>query len=216
MIVSVLSDPQIQKFYETIQSSIQDTAPYFFKDAKKYLRPDFIPSNDDILQTRVSTLQATDNVVSADNKTFHFIDVGGQHHFRKQWSAFFDNVNAIVFVVSLSSYNQNLEENTNKNRMTDAMELFETICNDPILSRIPITLLLNKADLFEKKVAQFPISDYFPDFTPSSSNPFKAGAKYFEQKLLQCNNSSKRRVTAFLTKCTDTSSMDAIINQLLH
>jgi len=37
-------------------------------------------------------------------------DVGGQRYFRKKWLATFEDVDAIVFVASLSEYDQMLVE----------------------------------------------------------------------------------------------------------
>ena len=42
--------------------------------------------------------------------TFSVFDVGGQRSERKKWIYCFDNVNAIIFVASLSEYDQVLEE----------------------------------------------------------------------------------------------------------
>lgn len=41
---------------------------------------------------------------------FRVIDVGGQRSERKKWIHCFDNVNAIIFISSLSEYDQTLRE----------------------------------------------------------------------------------------------------------
>ena len=38
--------------------------------------------------------------------TFHMFDVGGQRSERKKWIHCFDNVTAVLFIVSLSEYDQ--------------------------------------------------------------------------------------------------------------
>jgi hypothetical protein len=45
------------------------------------------------------------------------VDVGGQRSERKKWIHCFDDVKAIVFVVSLAGYNQVLFEDEEMNRM---------------------------------------------------------------------------------------------------
>ena len=49
--------------------------------------------------------------------------------------------------------------------MVDALELYNEIVNSPLLDKKPIVLLLNKVDIFKKKVLVSPIKKYFPKFT---------------------------------------------------
>ena len=48
---------------------------------------------------------------------FEMYDVGGQRYFRKTWFQCFDHVDAIIFVVSLSEYDQNLAEDKKQVRV---------------------------------------------------------------------------------------------------
>lgn len=79
-------------------------------------------------------------------------DVGGQRNERRKWIHCFDSVDAIVFVVSLSEFDQNLYEDETKNRLDEALELFAQIVNSKWFKESSIILFLNKKDLFEKKV----------------------------------------------------------------
>ena len=74
-------------------------------------------------------------------------DVGGQRSERKKWIHCFENVTALVFLVSLSEYDQMLYEDESvvsplfyfrilfrthqdlQNRMQEALTLFDSICN---------------------------------------------------------------------------------------
>ena len=79
-------------------------------------------------------------------------DVGGQRNERRKWIHCFDNVNAVVFVASLSEFDQNLFEDETKNRLDEALELFQQISNSKWFQDTSLILFLNKKDLFEKKV----------------------------------------------------------------
>jgi hypothetical protein len=106
----------------------------------------------------------SDTVFEIEKQTFHFFDVSGLKHHRKQWLPYFDKVTAILFVVSLSSYNQNMAEDPTVNRMADAIVVFDQMVNNPLLSAPNVILFLNKKDLYEKKIKTDPLNQYFPDY----------------------------------------------------
>ena len=81
-------------------------------------------------------------------------DVGGQRNERRKWIHCFDNVNAVVFVASLSEFDQMLYEDETKNRLDEALELFGKISNSKWFAETAIILFLNKKDLFEKKACR--------------------------------------------------------------
>jgi guanine nucleotide-binding protein subunit alpha len=49
-------------------------------------------------------------------------------------------------------------------QMHEALMLFDTTCNSHWFKTTSLILLLNKIDIFEKKLPYSPISDYFPDY----------------------------------------------------
>lgn len=58
----------------------------------------------------------------------------------------FTDVNAVIFVAALSEFNEQLFEDSTVNRMTDALSLFETVCNSQYMRGISIILFLNKVN----------------------------------------------------------------------
>ena len=55
----------------------------------------------------------------------NFFDIlGGQRSERKKWIHCFDNVTAVLFVVSMSEYDQVLAEDHRVNRMAESLKLF--------------------------------------------------------------------------------------------
>lgn len=43
--------------------------------------------------------------------------------------------------------------------------LFDTTCNSHWFKKTSMILLLNKIDIFKKKIKYSPIADYFPDYS---------------------------------------------------
>ncbi len=76
--------------------------------------------------------------------SFRLIDVGGQRSERRKWIHCFDNVDAILFLVAISEYNQVLLEDGRTNRMDESLKLFESIVNNPFFIKTSFLLFLNK------------------------------------------------------------------------
>jgi hypothetical protein len=76
----------------------------------------------------------------------------------------FENVTAVLFVAAISEYDQVLYEDENTNRMVEALNLFEEICNSRWFRETSMILFLNKRDLFGEKIQKVPLSKYFPDY----------------------------------------------------
>jgi len=70
----------------------------------------YIPTDQDILRSRVKTTGIIETSFRVGELTYRIFDVGGQRSERKKWIHCFDNVSALVFMVSLSEYDQRLYE----------------------------------------------------------------------------------------------------------
>ena len=57
------------------------------------------------------------------------VDVGGQRSERRKWVNCFAGITAIIFFVSLSEFDQTLEEESETNRMQESLKVFDEICN---------------------------------------------------------------------------------------
>nr|KAJ3421342.1 guanine nucleotide-binding protein subunit alpha [Polyrhizophydium stewartii] len=167
LVRDVWADEDVQsamKMSNKFAVPIQDTAAYFLGNVMRFANPEYVPTNEDFLQIRHPTMQISETILKIQDVPFHFFDVGGQVKHRKLWTPYFDNVHNIVFVASISSYNQQLEEDPAVNRVVDAIELFGSICNHPLLKHIPVVLFLNKLDLFKQKIETSPIEQFFPEY----------------------------------------------------
>lgn len=83
-----------------------------------------------------------------------------------KWIDMFEDVGMVVFVVSMSDYDQVSEDGTNK--MLLAKKLFESMITHPIFEQMDFLLILNKYDLLEEKVERVPLTrcEWFQDFNP--------------------------------------------------
>ncbi|KYO30953.1 guanine nucleotide-binding protein subunit alpha-13 [Alligator mississippiensis] len=125
---------------------------------------DYLPSQQDILLARRPTKGIHEYDFEIKNVPFKMVDVGGQRSERKRWFECFDSVTSILFLVSSSEFDQVLMEDRLTNRLTESLNIFETIVNNRVFSNVSIILFLNKTDLLEEKVQKVSIKDYFPEF----------------------------------------------------
>ena len=72
--------------------------------------PGYVPTDQDILRTRVKTTGITETHFQIGELTYKLFDVGGQRSERKKWIHCFENVTALVFMVAISEYDQVLVE----------------------------------------------------------------------------------------------------------
>ncbi|KAL5640704.1 hypothetical protein ACGC1H_001251 [Rhizoctonia solani] len=115
------------------------------------------------------------------------VEIGGQRFARRQWVTCFNNVPAIVFLVSLNGYDQCLFQDFSVNRMQDAMNTWSLICDSKYFRSTNIILLFNKDDLFTEKVKKSPIKQYFPDYEGPESDAAE-GRNYFRERFLKLSS----------------------------
>ncbi|CAO3613832.1 unnamed protein product [Cunninghamella echinulata] len=199
-------DPNVQKLLEERQSQfyIMDNAAYFFDDLDRIVKPDYLPTEHDVLRARLKSTGITEIAFQLDRLTIHMFDVGGQRSERKKWIHCFESVMSIIFCVALSEYDQVLLEDNKENRMVESIRLFESIVNSRWFLQTSIMLFLNKVDLFKIKIDHVPLSSYFPDYK-GGDDPNKA-AKYILWRFLQTNR-AKLHIYPHLTQATDTTNI---------
>ena len=69
----------------------------------------------DIICTRKATLSVSETSVMIKNERLRVFDVGGHKNLRMHWIPYFDDVKSIIFIVALSSYDLQMEEDKTTN-----------------------------------------------------------------------------------------------------
>eukprot|EP00487_Bulimina_marginata_P009723 TRINITY_DN4218_c0_g1_i2.p1 TRINITY_DN4218_c0_g1~~TRINITY_DN4218_c0_g1_i2.p1 ORF type:complete len:107 (-),score=18.91 TRINITY_DN4218_c0_g1_i2:166-486(-) len=104
---------------------IDDSCAYFWDEVRRIAEADFVPNDKDILLVRYRTTGVIEQKFEIKRSLFHVLDVGGQKSERKKWIHCFELVTAVIFVASLSCYDEVMFEDEEKNSMVDSIELFE-------------------------------------------------------------------------------------------
>jgi G-protein alpha subunit len=143
---------------------LNDSAEYFFSSLGRFAQPDYMPSTEDILRSRVRTTGIDEAVFRFDRISYKITDVGGQRNERRKWIHCFDSVTAVMFCASLAGYDQVLREDEKQNRLREALMLFEEMVNSPWFKQTTFILFLNKIDLFEDKLPKVPLTCCFKNY----------------------------------------------------
>ncbi|EIW86083.1 guanine nucleotide-binding protein alpha-2 subunit [Coniophora puteana RWD-64-598 SS2] len=209
------ADKNVQTAYERgNEAALPENLSYFFPDLDRLFEPSYQPTEQDIVQCRARTIGITETTFQLKDHEMLMVDVGGQKSERRKWIHCFQDVTSILFLVSLSGYDQCLVEDKDANQMQDAMTIWDSICHSQWFKQTSIILFLNKNDLFEKKIAHSDIKNFFPDFEGESGDP-KAGRDYFRKrftKLAQkAGRGKEREIYIHTTTATDTEMLRVVM-----
>jgi GTPase SAR1 family protein len=204
-------DPTILEAYKNSSKfQLPDSTAYFFGKFDEIVSPGFIPSEADVLRTRVRTTGIVENEFEIQGNKFKMYDVGGQRNERKKWIHCFEKVTAVLFVGVLSEYDMVLYEDEKMNRMDETLNLFDEICNSRWFRETDMILFLNKRDLFQDKIKRVPLKvcPVFRDY--AGENTYEAGCQLIESAFHTKNKNPEKKIYVHLTCATDTSNMRAV------
>jgi len=204
-------DPAIQETYkQRAKFQLTDSAAYFF-DKIDQIQEDYIPTEQDVLRSRVRTTGIVENTFEIDGNKFRMFDVGGQRNERKKWIHCFEGVTAVIFVAAISEYDQVLYEDETTNRLMEALNLFQEICNSRWFKTTSMILFLNKRDLFEDKIKQVSLKQCFPEY--DGGNSYEDGVQFLKTQFESQNNQrDEKLVYTHVTCATDTGNISAVFN----
>ncbi|KAF9491609.1 heterotrimeric G-protein alpha subunit, GPA2-like protein [Pleurotus eryngii] len=187
---------------------------YFFDSLDRLFDPDYQPTESDIIQCRARTTGITETTFQLKDHEMLMVDVGGQKSERRKWIHCFQDVTSILFLVSLSGYDQCLVEDKDANQMQDAMTIWDSICHSQWFKQTSIILFLNKNDLFQRKIPTSDIKNFFPDYEGEPGD-VRAGRDYFKKRFARlaqkAGRSKEREIYIHITTATDTAMLRVVM-----
>ncbi|XP_025425410.1 guanine nucleotide-binding protein G(i) subunit alpha [Sipha flava] len=206
------ADSGVQEcFLRSREYQLNDSAAYYLNALDRISFPNYVPTQQDVLRTRVKTTGIIETNFSFKGLNFKMFDVGGQRSERKKWIHCFEGVTAIIFCVALSGYDLVLAEDEEMNRMIESMKLFDSICNSKWFVDTSIILFLNKKDLFEEKIRRSPLNSCFPEYT--GSNNYEEAAAYIQMKFESLNKrKDQKEIYTHFTCATDTNNIQFVFD----
>lgn len=198
-------------FSRSREYQLNDSASYYLNALDRISKNGYIPTQQDVLRTRVKTTGIVETHFTFKSLHFKMFDVGGQRSERKKWIHCFEGVTAIIFCVALSGYDLVLAEDEEMNRMIESMKLFDSICNNKWFVETSIILFLNKKDLFEEKIIKSPLTICFPEYT--GTNTYEEAAAYIQMKFENLNKRKEQKeIYTHFTCATDTNNIQFVFD----
>jgi GTPase SAR1 family protein len=206
-------DQGIKKAFTQHRAKMQipDSADYFFDNVQRLADEKYVPTYQDVLHCRARTTGIVETMFQIKKDCFKLMDVGGQRNERKKWIHCFEGVTAVLFVAAISEYDQVLFEDSTQNRMVEALDLFEEMCNAKWFERSSMILFLNKRDLFGEKIKKVDLSVCFNDY---KEGPDEKKASYFIQSKFLARNHKPQKMKVFchITCATDADNVKFTFN----
>uniref|UniRef100_A0AAR2JSW8 Guanine nucleotide binding protein (G protein), alpha inhibiting activity polypeptide 3 n=1 Tax=Pygocentrus nattereri TaxID=42514 RepID=A0AAR2JSW8_PYGNA len=181
-------------FARSREYQLNDSASYYLNDLERISQQGYMPTQQDVLRTRVKTTGIVETHFTFKELYFKMFDVGGQRSERKKWIHCFEGVTAIIFCVALSDYDLVLAEDEEMNRMHESMKLFDSICNNKWFTdtRSPLTIC-------------------YPEYC--GSNTYEEAAAYIQCQFEDLNRrKDTKEIYTHFTCATDTKNVQFVFD----
>nr|XP_014336268.1 PREDICTED: guanine nucleotide-binding protein subunit alpha-15 [Bos mutus] len=207
-------DTGIRACYERRREfHLLDSAVYYLSNLDRITEEGYIPTAQDVLRSRMPTTGINEYCFSVQKTNLRIVDVGGQKSERKKWIHCFENVIALIYLASLSEYDQCLEENNQENRMKESLALFGTILELPWFKSTSVILFLNKTDILEEKIPTSHLATYFPSFRGPKQDA-EAAKKFILDMYTRMKGPRSRRLFSHYTCATDTQNIRKVFKDV--
>jgi len=160
------------------QFYIDDTLKYYLDAIDRISNPNYIPTSQDVLRTRLKKSPIIEENFRYNHLVFKFIDVELKNDLRKLTHCFQD-VFAIIFCINLLDYRKTHDDNTNK--MKETMKQVSEIANSKWLEKKPIVFVYTHVKEFKQKLQEIDLNTCFSDY--SGGNNFDTAIEFIKRQF---------------------------------
>ncbi|KAF8561600.1 hypothetical protein P879_08747 [Paragonimus westermani] len=165
------------EFLALIPAMSSENTRYYLNRLNYIGVKNYCPTDEDIVWSRKPTESIIEEEFIVHNTSLVFIDVGGQTKERRKWCQCFSDMTSVLFLIACSHYDERYQDRVTKefrNKLREAMIVFEGLINHVAFRRVSIIIFFNKTDILKEKVAArlSNIRDEFPNY-PAKFDPFK-------------------------------------------
>jgi hypothetical protein len=212
-IKSIVGDPGFKKCFADRYWNgdwMCDVLEYFLSDIDRIAPPGYVPTFEDTLHIRRKTTGLV-RITLPNGSTM--IDTGGQRNERKKWPSVIDS-NRLLYVASLSEYDQLCYEDDTTNRLEESLDCFRGLINGSWFRDQEVILLLTHLDIFKKKSERINIANTFPEYTGGLN--WENGLDFIISKFLAQDITSEfHRIQYYYCNVMDGEEVRGVVKGIL-
>ncbi|XP_061097749.1 guanine nucleotide-binding protein subunit alpha-14-like isoform X2 [Conger conger] len=160
------SDAGIRACYSRRREfKLLDSTEYYMDDLDRIAAPGYIPTDQDILRAKTSLRGLEECAFDMGQHCFSRIYRYTPVTRRSILHRVIVSVDFLLFVASLSQYDQFESSDDFENLLRMNLNLFKLIINNRLYRSMPVILFLNKKDILAEKIQTSHLQTYFPEFT---------------------------------------------------
>jgi GTPase SAR1 family protein len=197
---------------QELKIHVPTNAEYYFDNVLRFAEPDFTPSFDDIMMSKLKTTGVQEAKFESDKNDIVLVDVGGQRSERRKWLHCLDDVVAIIYMAAMDDYDSMLEEDGATNRLQESLELFTTVTGSAYFADKGWILFLNKKDLFQKKIKDKPLNKFFTDIDAKAGCDYDKASNYLLEKYKKAFQG--KQIQHHFTCALDTDQCKHVFNDV--
>ncbi|CAH8652233.1 unnamed protein product [Heterobilharzia americana] len=177
---AIWEDTSIRSAFEQrskiITENFSENTRYYLNRLNYIGVENYRPTDEDIVWSRKPTESIIEEEINLHSLSLVFIDVGGQTKERRKWCQCFADMNSVLFLIASSHYDEHYQDRVTKefrNKLREAMIIFEGLINHVAFRRVSIIIFFNKTDILKEKLnaRTSNIRDEFPNY-PTKMDPF--------------------------------------------
>lgn len=150
---------------EHIKNGGKEAFSYILENIPRLKDPAWVPTNDDILYARSRTTGFSNTSFKIGSRTWTVIDVGGQKVERKKWiHARGMEIDALIYFCPVGDFCVMSQDEEGKNKVQEALEVWDEVMNGEGLGGIPVILFFNKKDLLETRLKTNAMKNFMADY----------------------------------------------------
>lgn len=213
--------PTVNNYIPLRKIQLDDSASYFLEQIDQIAQADYIPTNNDILRVRLTTLGVGEHTFAVKFagkiNTVTYFDVSGACGRRLSWIPYFEAATSLIFFAPISAFDEYLEDDPATNRLHHSLQLISAICANRILRHAHLVLFLNKIDLLKQKLeAGIEVQKYITSYG-DRPNTYESVSDYFRNHFLQAHRRhdvSRRELHVHFSCMIDISASHVLITNV--